>query len=230
VLRRLITAGVAAAGVGLAVTGCAVTPLKMGAAAIVDSDRITVATLDTQVANLRQAAAQYPGVVTLTPQQMTQQTLTWLVRFQINEELARQDGITVTPAQAQAALAAAYAQARSSAESAGIANPSLAEIMAANGIPPDLSAELGRYEAIDNAYARSVNGGKLPASSSAASAVDQKLSHAQCLAAKSLSIQVSPQFGRMDYSTYGIVSAPATVWRPAGPAKAASMQGLTPAC
>jgi hypothetical protein len=48
--------------------------------------------------------------------QETQETLTWLVRFQINEELARQVGITVTPAQAQAALAQIYAAAKSSAE------------------------------------------------------------------------------------------------------------------
>jgi hypothetical protein len=230
VFRRLIRVSVAAVGVGLVVTGCAVTPLKMGAAAIVSNDRITVATLDTEVTNLNAAAGQYPGVVTLTQQEMVQQTLTWLIRFQINEELARRNGITITTAQAQAALAAAYAQAEASAESEGLSNVSLNEIMAASGIPPNLSGELGRYEAIENAYAKSVNGGKLPTTSAEASTVDAKLSQAQCVAAKALSIQVSPQFGRLDYSDYSIVSAPATVWRPAGKAAAASIQGLAPAC
>ena len=68
----------------------------MGAAAIVGNQRITIATLDTEVTNLSQAAKQYPGVVNLTPAQATQDTLTWLIRFQINEELARQAGITVS--------------------------------------------------------------------------------------------------------------------------------------
>ena len=34
-----------------------------------------------------------------------------------------------------------------------------------------------------------------------------KYNKAQCQAAKSLNIQVSPQFGRLDYSTYTVVAA-----------------------
>ena len=63
-LRRLIKASAVVIGVGLVVTGCAVTPVKMGSAAIVGNQRISVATLDTEVTNLSQAAKQYPGVVT----------------------------------------------------------------------------------------------------------------------------------------------------------------------
>jgi hypothetical protein len=50
------------------------------------------------------------------------------------------------------------------------------------------------------------------------------------VAAKSLNISVNPQFGRLDYSGFTIVAAPATVTRAEGPAKAASTAGLTPAC
>ena len=138
-------------GVGL-VAGCAVTPVKMGAAAIVGSQRISIATLGTQVGNLNQAAKQYPGVVTLTPTQATQATLTWLIRYQVNEELARQAGITVSAEQAQVALQAAYANAKASAEQQGLTNVTLDLILAASGVPPDTAAELGRYEAIADEY------------------------------------------------------------------------------
>ena len=90
-LRRLIKASAIVIGVGL-VTGCAVTPVKMGSAAIVGNQRISIATLGTEVTNLSQAAKQYPGVVNLTATEPTQATLTWLIRYQINEELARQAG------------------------------------------------------------------------------------------------------------------------------------------
>ncbi len=89
-LRRLVKASAIVVGVGLAVAACA--PVKMGAAAIVGNERITIATLDTEVTNLSQAAAQYPAAVNLTATQRTQATLTWLIRYQIFEEMARQAG------------------------------------------------------------------------------------------------------------------------------------------
>jgi len=84
---------VAVISLGLAVTACG--RVEMGAAAIYGNQRITIANLDTEVTNLSQAAKQYPGVVNLTATQETQETLTWLVRFQINEEIAKQAGITI---------------------------------------------------------------------------------------------------------------------------------------
>ena len=53
---------------------------------------------------------------------------------------------------------------------------------------------------------------------------------ARCRAAKALNVQVNPQFGRLDYSQVAVVPAPGIVSRPAGPAKAPSKSGLTPAC
>jgi hypothetical protein len=217
-------------GVGLVVAGCAVTPLKMGAAAIVGNQRITVATLDTEVTNLKQAAKQYPSVVQLNATQLTQDTLTWLVRYQINEELARQAGITISTAQAQTALAQVYASAKADAESEGLTNVTLNLIMAASGIPPNTSAELARYEAIETQYVKKVSGGKVPTSSSAQTAASSKFSHAQCLAAKALNIAINPQFGQMNYTQYAVVSAASPVTRSQGPAPTASPSGLTPAC
>jgi len=228
VLRRLVKLSAVALGAGLVVTACS--PVKMGSAAIVGNQRITIATLDTEVTNLNQAVARYKSTVQLSQEQATQQTLTWLVRFKVNEELARQAGITVSTAQAEKALAEIYAAAKSSAQAQGISNVTLDLILAANGIPPNLADEVGRYQAIDDQFARQANGGQEPTSTSAQSATTAKLTKARCLAAKALKIQVNPQFGQLNYNQIAIVAAPDSVSRPAGPAKSPSQAGLSPAC
>jgi hypothetical protein len=216
-------------GAALLVTACS--PVKMGAAAVVGDQRITIATLDTEVNGLSQAAKKYPGVVRLNQAQMTQQTLTWLVRFKITEELARQAGITVTNGQGQQAIAEIYASAKADAKAAGLNNVTLEEVLALNGISPDLSGEVGRYQAIYNQFAKNANGGTVPTPNSAqATTVNTQFSHAQCLAAKSLKIQVNPQFGQMNYTQFLVVPAQATVSRPQGPVKATSSAGSAPAC
>jgi len=229
VLRTLIKASAIVIGVGL-VTGCAVTPVKMGSAAIVGNQRISIATLGNEVTNLNQAAKQYPGVVNLTQTQATQATLTWLIRYQVYEEVARQAGITVSAAQAQAALEAAYQAAKASAEQQGLTNVTLDLILAASGVPPDTAAELGRYEAIADEYLKIANGGTAPTSGPAQAAAGGKLSQAECQAAKSLDIQVNPQFGQLDYAQFQVVSVPNPVARPAGPAVSASPVATAPAC
>jgi hypothetical protein len=226
----MVSAAVLGAGtVALLATGCA--PVKMGAAAIVGDQRVTIATLDTEVNGLSQAAKKYPGVVRLNQAQMTQQTLTWLVRFKITEELARKAGITVTNGQGQQALAQIYASAKNDARAAGLNNVTLDEVLAVNGISPNLSGEVGRYQATYNQFAENANGGKIPTPNSAqATAVNNQFSHAECLAAKSLKIQVNPQFGQMNYAQFLVVPARATVSRPQGPVKATSSSGSAPAC
>jgi hypothetical protein len=228
VLRRLVAVSAAVLGVGLVVTACS--PVKMGAAAIVGNHRITIATLDTEVTNLSRTAKLYPGTVQLSAATQTQDTLSWLVRFQINEQLARSQGITISTAQAQTALAQIYAASKSQAASEGLSNVTLNLILAANGIPPNLAAEVGRYQAIETQFVEQVNGGKIPTAAAAQTATTAKLDRAQCVAAKALQIQINPQFGRLNYSQYEVVSAPGTVSRAQGPAKAASTSGLTPAC
>ena len=94
----------------------------------------------------------------------------------------------------------------------------------------NLASEVGRYQAIDTQYIKQVNGGQVPTATAAQTATTAKLTRAQCLAAKTLQIQVNPQFGRLNYAQYEVVSVPGTVARAEGPAKAASTAGLTPAC
>jgi hypothetical protein len=231
VLWRLIKASAIVAVAGLALAGCAVQPLKMGAAAIVGSNRISVATLGNQASNLSQAAARYPSIITLTQTEATQATLTWLIRYQIQEELARQAGIYVSPAQASAALQSAVKMAEASYEQEGMTNPTQDFVLAYSGVPPSTSGELGRYFAISNMYLAMVNGGKVPATgSSALTAADKKLTTATCQAAKTLNIQVNPQYGVLDYTELAVVTAPSSVTRPAGPAASASPIPTTPAC
>jgi SurA N-terminal domain len=231
VLWRLIKASAIVAGAGLAMAGCAVTPLKMGAAAVVGNQRISIATLDNEVTNLSQAVKQYPGAVNLTATQQTQATLTWLILYQIYDELARQHGITVSPAQAQTALDNAVNNAKTQYEAQGRTNLNRTEILALSGIPPNTADELGRYAAIVNMYLAIANGGTAPApGSSAETAAGHKLGQAQCQAAKTLNIEVNPQFGQFDYSQYQVVAAPGTVARPAGPTTSASPVATAPAC
>ena len=228
VLRRLVAMSAVVLGAGLLVTGCS--PVKMGAAAITGDQRITIATLSTEVTNLSQAVKMYPGTVQLSQQQETQETLTWLIRFQINEELARQAGITVTPAQSEAALAQIYAAAKAQAQAQGLSNVTLNLILAANGVPPNLSSQVGRYQAIQTQFVRQANGGTLPTTTPAQTAASAKLQQAQCVAAKNLNIKVNPQFGQLNYTQFQVVSAPNPVAASPGPPKPAPTSGLTPAC
>jgi hypothetical protein len=228
VLARFVKVSAVVLGAGLLITGCS--PVKMGAAAVVGNQRITIATLDTEVTSLSESAKHYPGIVNLSATQETQEALSWLVRFKINEELAQQRGITVSSAQASSALATIYASAASSAESQGVKNVTLALILDANGIPPNMSAELGRYQAIETQYIEQLNGGKIPTAAAAQTATTAKLERAQCVAAKTLNIKINPQYGQLNYSQYTIVAAPVTVTRAGGAVKATSTAGSTPAC
>jgi SurA-like protein len=228
VLRRLIKVSALVLGAGLVVAGCG--PVKMGAAAIVGDQRITVATLDNEVTNLSRYLEAHPGPAPLTPVQQTQQTLTWLIRFQINEALAKQEGITVSTAQAQQAWNEIYKQAKANAQAQGITNVTPGLILAANGIPPNLYSEVGRFQSINDQFAAKANGGTPPATQDAANAANDQLNKARCTAAKGLNIQVNPQYGRLDYSQYAIVPSSPTVTRSAGPAPTAVPSGLTPAC
>jgi hypothetical protein len=182
------------------------------------------------VTNLSRNVQLYHNPSSLTAAQQTQDTLTWLIRFQINEQLARTQGITISTAQAQTALAQIDAEAKSELASEGVSNASLDFILSYIGIPSNLASEVGRYQAIDTQYIKQVNGGQVPTAAAAQTATTAKLTRAQCLAAKSLQIKVNPQFGQLNYTQYEVVSVPATVARAEGPAKKASTAGLTPAC
>jgi len=143
---------------GLAVlTACG--PVRMGQAATTSDQGISTSTLTNEVSNLKAAYNASHGSIQLQfpLSQAPQQVLSWLVRFRIREQMAIRNGITVTPAETQRASAAIAAQARQS-------NVTLSQLAVANGLPPDLLPELGRYQAIESALVRKLDGGRLPTS------------------------------------------------------------------
>jgi hypothetical protein len=205
----------------------ACSPVKAGAAAVVGNERITVTSLDDQVSNLQAAGKSVSGF-NLPAADQPQAVLTWLVRFSIMEQLAAANGVSVTQAQTQTGLADIKSEAASSASQDGFANAQA--LFLGNGITPQMMPALGRWVALDNAYEIKANGGKAPTSTAEGNAVTAKYDKAECQAAKSLSIQISPQFGRLDYSNYTVVADPNVLSAPPGKASPAPTAGFTPAC
>jgi hypothetical protein len=220
-----LAAAVFAAGIAVAACGT----VKMGAAALVGNQRISTTNVGQEVDNLDAGIQTYKSQVQLQypASQAPQQVLAWLVRFQVRDRLAQQQGITVSPSDQAQALASITAQIRQSGS-----NATLPEIAVANGLPPDLIPELGRYQAIETKLLDRLDGGKLPTATAAQEALEAKFNGTQCRAAKSLNIQINPQFGTLDYNTFDIVPATTALSKPAGvsPSPTATPPLLTPPC
>jgi SurA-like N-terminal domain len=220
--RRVAVLGAAGLGACAVLAACA--PVQAGSAAIVGNQRITVSSLDTQVSSWAAAAKPYGSVVQIPAAQAPAQVLSWLIRFEIMDQVAASNGISVTQAQSQAALSSLSAVASQNGFS------STSELLVANGVSPQMFPQVGQWEAQQTAYGLKTNDGKEPTSTAEQNAATTSINKAQCTAAQSLNIQVSPQFGRFDYtSPFGVVSAENTLSRPPGTPTPASTQGLTPA-
>jgi hypothetical protein len=229
VLRTPITLTVAALAAALALSACGTT--QLGAAAVTNTSRVPTATVSAEVSNLDAAYQAHKAKVQLQfpVSQMPQQVLSWLLRFQVREQMADRNRLTITRGEVQAALASAAAQARQS----GV---TLNELAIANGVPPNQLPELGRYVAIQNELLAKLDGGKLPTASGALQTLGTTFNQYQCRAAKSMDISVNPQFGQLDYSQISVVPAPAKLAAApanASPSPSASPSAspqLTPAC
>lgn len=223
--RTAVKAVAVALAGGLAVTACSTT--QLGAAAITGNSRISASNLTSEVANL-DAAYTADAAKGIKPQrpvgQKTQQVLGWLILFRVYDEMAAQHHISVTQEQAQASLNMYEAQAKQS-------NVTLQQFWSAGAaLPPDLLPELGQAGAIQLAMIMRLDGGKAPTTSAQESAVDAKLGHQQCLAAKSLGITVNPQYGEYDYAGFTVVPAPSALAADPTPSPAPSGVKLTPPC
>jgi hypothetical protein len=220
--KRGRRAAVLAAGLGAGAVLAACSPVQAGAAAIVGNQRITVASVDTQVSDLQASLKHYNGILQQINAGLQQQqlpvfgeplsrlVLNWQINFALINQMAAADGISVTPAQGAAALAS---QAKSNGVTQNV-------YLTAIGIPLPMSQQAGTFLAEESALSK-----KYGSNTSA-------IAKAQCTAAKTLNIQVSPQFGRFDYSpsTMGLVAGNDTLSRPAGIPSPANTQGLVPAC
>jgi hypothetical protein len=213
-----------AAGLGACAVLAACSPVQVGAAAIVGNQRITISTVDTQVSNLQAGVNQYNSTLQEINAELEQQeeelpvyatplsrlVLNWQISFAILDQMAAADNISVTQAQGETALSDA---AKANSVSTNV-------YLTAIGIPLQLSQQAGRYLAQETALEAKYGSSNTTA-----------LTKAQCTAAKTLNIQVSPQYGRFDYasSTMGLVAGNDTLSRPAGTPSPANTEGLTPA-
>jgi hypothetical protein len=221
--RVPVRAAAAVIVAGLAVSACGTT--QLGAAAITASDRITSATLTNQVANLTSAyqADQAKGIKPQRPTgQEAQQVLTWMILFRIYDKVAEQQRIYVTPAETSRQLEALGKVANQNKVTLG------QYVSAAGAVPPDLVPQLGRYLAILSRLEARLNGGKPPTSASPQLA--SQVTHAQCVAAKNLAVQVNPQFGVFDYRTYAVVPAAPKLAADPVPSPTTSKPLVNPPC
>jgi hypothetical protein len=223
-----VKAAVAAAAVGGLIAGCGA--IQMGSAATVGSQSISGSQLSSEVSNLTKAAKPYSSTVNLTAAQIPKDVLGWLVRFKVRENLATSEHISVTASQRDQALENIYEQASQEAQQEGVSNVTLTELAVANGLPPDLLDELGRYQAIEIAWAENHNGGKLPTTTAGQNAVTKKFDTAECLVYKDDSVKVNPQYGRLDFSAYTVVASPDTLSAASGTTKKTSTSGTSPSC
>jgi peptidyl-prolyl cis-trans isomerase SurA len=225
-IRVSVRAAAALIVVGLAVSACSTT--QLGAAAITGSGRITSETLTNQVANLTAAyqANQAKGIKPQRPvDQAAQQVLSWLILFSIYDKVAQQQHIYVTPAEVNREL---YGP-NSLSSVAGQNKVTLAQyVSAAGAVPPDLITQLGQYLAIQTRLVARLNGGKPP--TAASPHLQSQVLHAQCVAAKSLSVQVNPQFGVFDYRTYTVVPAAPKLAADPVPIRSTSKPLVNPPC
>ena len=211
-----VTAVAIAATCGLAACG----PVRMGSAAIAGGERISSTTLGDEVTNLTQAYQASKSKIQLQfpLSEAPQEVLTWLLRFRVRNEVAVRNHVAVSKGQSQRALTAIASQAH-------VGPVGLRNLGVANGLPPDMLPDLGTYQAIENALVNKLDNGVLPKSSTGLATLNAVLNRQECLAAKSLSIQVNPRFGQMNYSQPNTVipattklSAPVTPSPSASPA------------
>jgi hypothetical protein len=196
----------------------------MGAAAISGGDRITTTTLSGQVTNLQRAATIGHTQLQFPKAEAPQEVLSWLLRFQIRDELAVRNHVVVTTGESQRALSAL-------ARSTGRSGAAFVQLAVANGLAPDMLPDLGRYEAIQTKMFTRLNGGTVPRTQARITTLSTEFSRRECVAAKSLNIQVNPQFGQLDYGTFSVISAKSPLSEPTAPAPSPTPKPqLTPRC
>ena len=231
-LRTPVKMVAAALAAGAVLTACG-GQVKLGAAALMSTDRISASTLSAQVANLNKNYQRYKGQIQLQYEvsQMPQQVLSWLIRFQVGDDIAARNRNTFTPRQQHAQLQAINKNAQASMTTGTpVVLPALA---VENGLPPDLLGELARYQFIQTTLVNRLDGGKDPGTTSGRQAITNEFDGYQCRAAKALNIRVSPQYGQLDYTQISVIAKPSTLSAGASPSPSPSPSSsvqLTPNC
>ncbi len=188
---------VAALAALVSLTGCG--PILTGAAAVLGTQRVSTATLSADVASLNNVYQANPSLqrdVRYTAAEMPRLVLMWLVRFRVVDDIARRNGVDVTPAEAQQGLVQAAAQIEQQT-----GTPITREQLAIfNAMPPTLTDQFGRYEATIEKLAVTFTGAKR---ASALTPLQQQQFAARVGAevaatTKRLDIKINPRYGRLD--------------------------------
>lgn len=199
---------VAALAAAVALAGCGGGPVKMGAAALVGDDRITVGTLDRvvqdwqkqfktdQIANQMRSDPSGQQVATdaLSESDM-RDALAVLVNFRVAREMAARNGVTVTEGRIEQVVGALD-------QRGGAASTTLA-----NGLPRAYTRDLARFLATHDLFAERFGADADPRSQKTAQA-QQQASQLFVRTAHEMDIEINPRFGAFDPSR--VVISPAT--------------------
>lgn len=204
---------IAAAVAAVTLTACG--PVQMGAAAIIGTERVPASTLSGYVSALDQVYQAHPALqanVQYKPAQMPQLVLMWLVRFKIVDEVARRAGVQVSPGEAQRALAAVTRQIEQQAQR----SVSPEEVALFNALPPNLTGQLGRFEATIEKLAVAYTGAKSASSltQSQQQEFSRRINAEVAAAAKRLDIKINPRFGQLNMAQLTIAATPDRLSRP----------------
>jgi hypothetical protein len=198
----------------VAVAGCGSPPSwwRPGSAALYGNTRVTSSQLASESANLRAAYEHYKvrlgSQLSYKPAEIPRQVLSWMLRIGTINKLAASKHVVVTPALVQKTQAT-YARLLSQQ------NATLPEFAVSLGLPPDMLPQFSRLVAIQSKLETRLDHGKPPAQGTPAyDRLNVTISHWQCAAAKSLNIQVNPQYGVFDFNQFVVV--PLTSELPSG--------------
>jgi hypothetical protein len=227
--KSRLAAAVAAAGACALLAACS--PVKMGAAAIVGNDRITTTALDTQVSNLQQSGhpSQIPAAALIPAADLPKAVLGWMISFAVRNKTANDAGIQVSQTQIQTALTELQQSVEQSAGTSLTRDQALGLL----GVPPDMAQQFGQWYAQEREFFTVKNGGTYPATQAAQTTANNELVTADCQSAKTLGVQVNPQYGQLAFqsanSIYAIIAGNDTLSRPAGATSPPTMP-ILPSC
>lgn len=183
-----------------AVALSACTPAKVGSAAIVGSQRITMGGLDADVSGWTTAyrsdsivrSALPPAAINQVTASVPRTVLNQLVNFQVADEAAREHGIVPT----QGALDRFEPRIQQNLGQEGL---TMADLPVINLVPPSQTPALVRYIYETTALVQ-----LLAPNATSQQEEEAALAGALGQAARRLKVTVSPQYGQYDYTTASI--------------------------
>lgn len=180
-----------------ALTACGSAPARQGAAAVVGNHRITVATLQSKVNEVRTAEAKTPQGTQLLDNsgKLSSQTLTMLVQDEVIQRAAADAGVTITAGEVEQERSAALAQFGGSEQALDAA------VLSNYGIGPSAVDDFLRTNVAFTKLVQAL--GYQPGSDTGQAAGVRKISET----AKSLGVTINPRYGTWDAKNAVVGSA-----------------------